>query len=78
MSRTSTLVEINKKKGYAKLADNTVWRIPEGHLGRVKEWEPGLELTIEKSDNAMWQAKLVNNGVWVSASPHSGRTTIFA
>ncbi len=77
MSRISTLVELNKD-GIATLADQSVWRIAPGHLGRVAGWAPGVEVTVEKSGNAMWQYKLTIPGFTglVSATPSSGKLVL--
>jgi hypothetical protein len=76
MSRTSTLVELNKDVIF--LADKSVWRIAPGHLPRIAGWAPGLEVTVEKSDNAMWQYKLTAPGSTglISATPSSGKQVL--
>ncbi|WP_020175329.1 hypothetical protein [Methyloferula stellata] len=76
MSRTSALVELNKD--IMHLADKSVWRVAPGHLSRIAEWAPGVEVTVEKSDNAMWQYKLTVPGSTglVSATPSSGKLVL--
>ena len=76
MSRTSALVEVQKDILF--LADKSVWRVAPGHLPRIAEWAPGVEITVEKSDNAMWQYKLTIPGSTglVSATPSSGKLVL--
>lgn len=76
MSRVSTLVELNKD--IIHLADKSVWRVAPGHLKRIAEWAPGVEVTVEKSDNSMWQYKLTIPGSTglVSATPSSGKLVL--
>jgi|GEM_PF-2231723 hypothetical protein len=76
MARTSKLVEVQKDIFF--LEDKSVWRIAPGHLSRVAEWAPGVEVTVEKSDNAMWQYKLTVPGstALVSATPSSGKLVL--
>jgi len=76
MSRTSALVELNKD--IMHLADKSVWRVAPGHLPRIADWAPGVEVTVEKSGNAMWQYKLTIPGstALVSATPSSGKLVL--
>ncbi len=76
MARTSKLVELQKDIIF--LEDKSVWRIAPGHLPRIAEWAPGLEVTVEKSDNAMWQYKLTAPGSTglISATPSSGKLVL--
>lgn len=73
MSQTSTLVELSHD-GIAKFANHSVYRVPSGHVPRMKDW-PGTEIIIEPSDNATWQYKLKSAATpeqWVHATPSSG------
>ncbi len=74
MPRTAKIVDVIGKKGIIKLEDQSIWRIPEGHYTRITAWGAGLELVLDKSQNAMYQYTLKNSadGVWVHATPHSG------
>jgi len=74
MSQTSTLLEMSSN-GIAKLANKSMYRIPTGHIPRTKDWAPGTELIVERSDNAQWQYVLKNASApseWVIATPSSG------
>jgi hypothetical protein len=70
---TSTLLELSAD-GIAKFANKSVYRIPAGHLPRMKDW-PGTEVIIERSDNAEWQFILKSAATpsqWVRATPSGG------
>ncbi len=61
--------------GIAKLSNSTVWRIPPGHLPRTKDWAPGTDLVVERSNNPGWQFVIKNSATpqqWVSATPSGG------
>ncbi len=73
MSQTSTLLEFNDQ-GIAKFANHTVYRVPTGHLPRMKDW-PGTDIIIEDSGNPEWQFRLKSAASpqqWVYATPSGG------
>jgi hypothetical protein len=73
MAQTSTLLELSAE-GIAKFSNKSAYRIPTGHLPRMKDW-PGTEIIIERSDNAAWQYVLKSAASpqqWVHATPSSG------
>jgi hypothetical protein len=76
MARKSALVQLNKD--IMHLADGSVWRIAPGHLSRIAEWAAGVEVTVDKSDNAMYQYKMTVPGSTglVSATPSSGKLVL--
>jgi hypothetical protein len=74
MSQTSTLLEMSSN-GIAKLANKSAFRIPAGHIPRTKDWAPGTEIIVERSNNPAWQFVLKSAATpeqWVHATPSSG------
>jgi hypothetical protein len=73
MAQTATLLELNED-GIAWMSNKAVYRVPAGHLPRMKDWT-GTEIIIERSDNAAWQYVLKSAATpqqWVHATPSSG------
>ncbi len=74
MSLTCTIVEVSAD-GIAKLSNKGAYRVPTGHIPRMKDWVAGTEIIVERSNNAAWQYVLKSAaapGQWVHATPSSG------
>jgi len=74
MPLTCTVIEVTAN-GIAKLSNKGAYRVPTGHIPRMKDWVAGTEVIVERSDNAAWQYILknaANPGQWVQATPSSG------
>jgi hypothetical protein len=61
--------------GIAKLSNKGAYRVPTGHIPRMKDWVAGTEVILERSTNAAWQYVLKSAATpdqWVHATPSSG------
>jgi len=68
------MVELTSE-GIAKLSNKSMYRVPAGHVPRMKDWVAGTEIIVERSNNAAWQYVLKSAASpqqWVHATPSSG------